>query len=604
MEWLRRAESVPWERQCVREVGKVLWDHVQTLAEDHPDREPLTHLAHHCMWNTGHWADEPTKRFSNLASLPARGGGSPEDKRVLERVAAQATDSRVCAPALDLLFHLSSGRDSFDAGRHAVPALLALARELSQRVGWSPLMDDSIRRAAQIGAALNSSDLVQDVWAELALLIGEPTADEDAHRWHFDVARIVVDHLPLADRHDIDTEDALRALTSTLPALAEFYRQEDKTELALGSRALLASIHEHLGDPVPARKWEIAQVDLLEQIAERRRAPGKPTSGAMVASHFLQRALARLKSIRSRHDAPELKDRSDRLKRRIVEMNEAAKEEMTPISVEERIDLGPYREMVDWIVGGIDQRDRVMRLLHRTYIPDLDALRQQVGEQLEEYVFWRILPQQALVDGRPVGVRDEQSYPEAEMNRQILWTIDLCIDLVVQPAISRMQDEGLLSAPELSAIFVASGLIDEARVPLFERGIQAIFDDHPEEAVHLLVPQLEASLRRLVQAAGGSVLRETNGIMTVALLEPLLAEAAVLGEPGVVRVLRLILSAEGEGHNLRNRVCHGLIRADECGARGTMLVLYCLLQLLRWKVSPKEGDEPMADTDSSDDPTP
>ncbi len=129
--------------------------------------------------------------------------------------------------------------------------------------------------------------------------------------------------------------------------------------------------------------------------------------------------------------------------------------------------------------------------------------------------------------------------------------------------------------------FIASTHIRDKRRPIIKRGIEAYFANDFMTFLHLIIPQIEAILRNILEDNGGTVLKDgREGGFNYKTLDSLLGEEAVcekLGED-LTRYLKGVYSHR-LGLNLRNDICHGLWETKEGNKLESALVLHTLLCL-------------------------
>ncbi len=125
-----------------------------------------------------------------------------------------------------------------------------------------------------------------------------------------------------------------------------------------------------------------------------------------------------------------------------------------------------------------------------------------------------------------------------------------------------------LSVKQILDQIYDSPMPDPLRRPIVERAIEAYFAEDWVVAIHILVPQIEDTVRRLVHLSGGVTWRDgKHDGMHVRNLDELLNDSIslnVLGED-VVFYLRSLLTDQ-RGMNVRNDVAHGLVPPEKSGA--------------------------------------
>lgn len=135
-----------------------------------------------------------------------------------------------------------------------------------------------------------------------------------------------------------------------------------------------------------------------------------------------------------------------------------------------------------------------------------------------------------------------------------------------------------------------SPVFDEDKLPLVEEGLRAYFAGQHAVAVHLLVPQVEAAIRRLAIITGVMPYRRKKEDLELRSLGGLLGDPqleAVLG-PRLALYLRVLLT-DVRGWNLRNEVCHGLLQAAHLGPALADRILHVVLLLTHLRVHPEPG---------------
>ena len=141
------------------------------------------------------------------------------------------------------------------------------------------------------------------------------------------------------------------------------------------------------------------------------------------------------------------------------------------------------------------------------------------------------------------------------------------------------RDESWVAA--VSDLVAGSEFVHADRRPQFERALIAGMRGDGVLLTHLIIPQLENSLRARLGLADGKTTSVKDGVMQERSLnelvrDPILAE--ILGED-LLWEIRALLTEEPS--NLRNRVCHGLASPEDCEGQTAAMVLWLSLFLVR-----------------------
>jgi hypothetical protein len=100
-------------------------------------------------------------------------------------------------------------------------------------------------------------------------------------------------------------------------------------------------------------------------------------------------------------------------------------------------------------------------------------------------------------------------------------------------------------------------------------------------AIHLLLPQLENSIRHILKMNGGiDTYVDKDGITTVKFLGQLLYDEKIISAFGknIIEVLKIIL-IQSDGPNLRNSMAHGMMSYDECYSNSAMYFCWLMFHI-------------------------
>lgn len=163
-------------------------------------------------------------------------------------------------------------------------------------------------------------------------------------------------------------------------------------------------------------------------------------------------------------------------------------------------------------------------------------------------------------------------------------------NLFLVPALSKIREKHSPDAATILAHLEESPIFDPERRSLLCDGLDAYLRADHVKAIHVLVPQVEHILRRLLGLLGIPILRAgKRGTMQVKNLNEILREPAIctaLGEDLQLYLLELL--ADQRGHNIRNVICHGFaapVHLNQQVADRVLHVLLCLA-LVREKTVP------------------
>lgn len=133
----------------------------------------------------------------------------------------------------------------------------------------------------------------------------------------------------------------------------------------------------------------------------------------------------------------------------------------------------------------------------------------------------------------------------------------------IDPACRQICSEHTATLEDLSFVFHENSFIPKGRESLYAQGLIAGLKGDLVTAAHLLIPQLENSLRHILKQ-DGSIASKRETIQDDFLLHEVLSSpdlTSILKEDTIFTLKGLLV--ERMGSNLRNEICHGLLDYDQ-----------------------------------------
>lgn len=226
----------------------------------------------------------------------------------------------------------------------------------------------------------------------------------------------------------------------------------------------------------------------------------------------------------------------------------------------------PDSEITDFINGVIseDLEQSIERLVH-SFIPKKRNIEYQIKDLYKQSPFSFSLTRTIQdIGGRTIaklGTLDED--PEGHIINRI--SKNMAFEyLFLQKTIDELLSKFELNEEEIVNILYQSPAFKEQQKEFISIGIEAYLNEDYISALHLLIPQIEESIRKIVEINGGSVLYSTKGgSFNYRTLDTLLKSdqfKKIFGEDGSL-YLR-VLYTHPLGWNLRNKVCHGICNPE------------------------------------------
>ncbi|ACK72546.1 conserved hypothetical protein [Gloeothece citriformis PCC 7424] len=282
----------------------------------------------------------------------------------------------------------------------------------------------------------------------------------------------------------------------------------------------------------------------------------------------------------------DLIDDAERIRKTMRSLEPKVRDNMTPIYHEMEIDREQLKAYIEQILDG--NLEQSLARIVIDYIPSHEQIKNQLYKVAKQYPIPFLITKNITDDqGRKIS---EVGSLENDLDGNIVFqmcqnmTVSMIfLSTVLEQAIKKfsLDSEGIINYLFHSPVFAS-----EQRNILL-KGIQAYLEEDYIIAVHLLIPQIEAAIRNLVQMSNGVVLKSARGGgFHLKALDELLRSEQVkqsLGED-IALYLRVILTDQ-RGWNVRNNVCHGIFQQHLFSKSLTERLIHILLILAQLRLN-------------------
>jgi hypothetical protein len=239
-------------------------------------------------------------------------------------------------------------------------------------------------------------------------------------------------------------------------------------------------------------------------------------------------------------------------------------------------DISKLVEQARVHVKGKDFQDALFALSLLGSPTNVSQLRQQVQRQAHEFVASQLFPK-VIVNGMGKVVArqfysvlsndpsDVEAATRFEMNTNAVFYQTFSAQAFIKPARDQINLEHSVRVNDLLPIVSYSPFVPPEREYLFAKGLYAGLTGDFFTSTHILIPQIENSIRYLLWQRGVITSGlDNSGIQNEHNLNSTLycPETASIFDENTLFDLKCLL-VEHSGSNLRNRMAHGLISDDE-----------------------------------------
>lgn len=295
---------------------------------------------------------------------------------------------------------------------------------------------------------------------------------------------------------------------------------------------------------------------------------------ALVATEWLERVYDLLLEYNLKEDA-------DRIAIAIRDYGRLSTKEMPTMAFSVPVEVADLYRFIESMTAG-DDLEAILNHLAVYFLPLQEDTEQQTLVSPPTGSFTNHFSQKiGDHEGRTVGqVGSVQEDVDGHIVRIVQQSIQLRAPFL-RLIFDKLISEQRLTVESLFAYLYKSPYFDQENRPVLASGITAYFEQNWIVAIHVLVPQIERAIRKLLTDAGGSDLKQgRHGSMMLKNLDELLRDTAtgtILNERQI-RHLQVLLT-DPRGRNIRNNVCHSLIPAAYFGPEVADWLLHSLLIL-------------------------
>jgi hypothetical protein len=319
-------------------------------------------------------------------------------------------------------------------------------------------------------------------------------------------------------------------------------------------------------------------------IAESEKRMQGNTPSAMAAASLLTNGIEALRQ------AGGARERIDELRARLRGYQEESLKEMGTHSTE--VDISEPVEAARKHVSGTDLHTALIRLALGHDLTVLADLRETVLTQAKETPLLHLIgatmvDQKGRVTAQRPGLLNLQGEElerriEAEMfsnAAQFMWP--LRVSCYIEPARLQIFSEHHPTFEELAFLVRDNPFVPSGHETIFLRGIHAGFNGDFLVASHLLIPQIENSIRYVLESNGVDVSNfMSDGTQPVKVLGPLFGMKEIeefFGESLCFELRGCLI--EKTGYDFRNRLAHGFVSERECYSSAAVMVWWLVLRI-------------------------
>lgn len=499
-----------------------------------------------------------------------------DDLEALAAALADIRDPEFRARIADVLWER---RKDINAAKLAIDAFVQSAEILEESDMWSPFVE-RLERALQLAAKIGfGNDLHKNLL--------QAVEDKIGHHQEAPAAGLLC--LALMELLSSNRAGNPTYYAELSERLAR--RNLDVCEWDFAERyyELSARWHRRAGAHEASRNALIAVGETHASKAEANLKGEK--RNYMFAAHWMGRAVETLRQAKA---SP---DRIKELHIRFLELEQLSLTEMSELEIPADRLAALQRSQDELLdnarkhVSGLSLEDAIVRLAFMVQPTDPDKLRKNVEEQMQQSPLFALSPMSTVSASGKVtatsapllsGANDQK---EAQMQQAMFRQASMIcwphLASCLEEARAAITNQHAIRARDLDFLVLGNPFIPIGREGIFARGLQAGFEGDWLVATHLLFPQIENSIRHVLQLSGEIVStlqadgtqeeRDLGWLLTCSKM------TEVFGAPLTFDLRGLLI--EKFGNNFRNNTAHGLLPHSSFYSAPSVCIWWLTLRL-------------------------
>jgi len=330
-------------------------------------------------------------------------------------------------------------------------------------------------------------------------------------------------------------------------------------------------------------------------VKESEQALKEESPSYLRASHFMEKAYVAFRDIPDQT----AKLRAEQCHKTLLEYQEKSQKELVSMGVE--YDFTQEVQYAKESIQGKEFQEAIFTLATLVPLEKVIDLRATTEQSLKDDPLASIFPVRMMnAQGKTVatenGANNSEDSIKFKMNQDSSLKYKVYAEILIEPARDQITLEHEINIEDLLFLVKDNPFVPSGREYLFAKGLYAGLISDFFTSTHLLIPQIENSVRHLLWQKGFIPSGYKNGIQNEHDLNKTLyrPEIKTIFDEDILFTLKCLL-VEHSGCNLRNRMAHGLIDDHEFQP-GIMSYLWwltlrlCCLPMLNYQEEPEKSN--------------
>lgn len=423
------------------------------------------------------------------------------------------------------------------------------------------LLHQNLEMALFINRSLNYKDevkrLVSRTIENMKVLY-----EKKKHRWNIELIGLFLEYGDPKEKDKVE-----EVFTLTCQILDELYENKDLHHLLDNYTELAINLNK-------TRQDEKTRKKLISRLAGNYVKYSRREESAITRLTAYRRALELYEGINAKKEI-------EKTKAEMALLKDDLQNEMKPYGSE----ISLKREIIDGFLEAAEETDykKIPNLFGECpyFVPKKEEMIKTVEEMPS--LAGILMPTMIVNEGNPIA---ESNTPEDRLQFDIhqFYQIQIIQEIAyIRQIMKELIEKGMFSKDNVMDFFFNNtNVFSDRSLKYIEDGVERYFKADFVGVIHVLIPQIEAILRSMMQKLQiATTIRDRDGIREGDLgsyLRNPLVEQRILGEDFAMW-LRIFLTEKAGGLNIRNYLAHGLIEFHRLTPDVASGILFVFLRL-------------------------
>lgn len=432
---------------------------------------------------------------------------------------------------------------------------------------WGLDLAHTLQRATELvlTKGLTNKEKIENVKSKVIQLLIN-LANNKNYRWCLDLTEILL-------QYELTKEEVDKIIEINKDA-ETFYKNENNYHIQKAFLLNLIEIYKHI-------KNDTIIKNINEQIAESYKLEGdyvkenrKP--GNLIAAHFYEQSALKYKNLGK-------KEISDELINKVKECYKLGEQEFIKIKTSMDIPMNEIDEYVNELLKLTPKEVLKQISIDDSLLPNIHKATLKADED-KTFIGITLMPFSTIRDSKKIYDSIKNDEPlDHNIRRNILLQIQVT-KVILTRIFEKLKKKSFLTQKILMEFFSESTFFDKENLEFIEVGIERYFKKDYISSLHILVPQLEGVIRKMLENVIQVTKITPKRMQDMTFNEILKKEETWknFGDNFVIYLYLVLVSQQSL--NLRNDIAHGFIKKDICTKETVNLIIHMFIILTSFKL--------------------